>query len=116
MFFSLVIGVVFGFGTAYAAGPLASLTRERFELSERETGIFAFGVVLMVAAIIGSIFGGSLGAFWLILGGLLGAFAMRIYAVALPFATGALAAAKKNMENSDGKVAEEDTEAEAKDA
>lgn len=82
MFLSIIIGAAFGFGTAFAAGPLTELTRSRFTLNERETGIFTFGLMLLVATLVGSILTSYLSGFWLIFGGLLGVFGLRLKAAA----------------------------------
>ena len=78
MIFGIILGAICGFGAVYVVAPLKELVGSRVELSEQESGILAFGAVLLAAAIVGAIVAGGVGAFWLVLGGLLGVFGLRI--------------------------------------
>jgi hypothetical protein len=110
MFFtSLVIGVLAGLGVPYVAGPLTEFTKNRFELNERETGIASFGAVLVVAGLIGGIIFGGFNAFWLVLGGLLGTFGMRLFALAKA-RTDDVMAARKSLADDAAKDAAEAAE------
>jgi hypothetical protein len=118
MFFtSLVIGVLAGLGVPYVAGPLTEFTKNRFVLNERETGIASFGAVLVVAGLIGGIIFGGFNAFWLVLGGLLGTFGMRLFALAKARTDDVMAARKSLADDAakDAAEAAEDVVEDAKD-
>jgi len=93
----------------YVAGPLTEFTKNRFELNERETGIASFGAVLVVAGLIGGIIFGGFNAFWLVLGGLLGTFGMRLFALAKA-RTDDVMAARKSLADDAAKDAAEAAE------
>jgi MFS family permease len=82
MFVSLIVGLLFGLGISFAIGPISDLIKDRVEMSERETGMITFGIMMVLAGIVASILTANTSAFWLALGGTIGAFGLRLYAVA----------------------------------
>lgn len=85
MLTSVIFGVVFGLGTGFAIGPVSGFARSHFELTEQDSGTLTFGVLLLLAALLVTLLSGGANAFWLVLGGLIGAFGLRIYAFAMAY-------------------------------
>lgn len=108
-FMSVIVGVLAGLSVAFVTGPLTAFTKDKFALNERETGIAAFGAVLMIAGLIGSIIFGGFNAFWLTLGGLLGVFGSRLFAMAKA-RTDEVRAARKSLADDAAKDAAEAAE------
>ncbi len=80
MFFSFVAGLIFGAGTGPAEKIAGASLREKMSLSDSEMGIISFAAMMLLASILVSAIGVNSSAFWLVLGGGIGAFAMRAFA------------------------------------
>ena len=79
MFVSFVSGLVFGIGSGFFEKSIGAPLRKQFELSDSELSIVSFvGLMLMAAIVVAAIRANS-SAFWLVLGGGIGAFAIRGY-------------------------------------
>ncbi len=79
MFMSFIGGLIFGIGSGYLEKLIAKPLRDQFELSDSELGIISFSALMLVAAILVSAMGVNSSAFWLVLGGAIGAFGIRAY-------------------------------------
>jgi len=79
MFMSFIAGLVFGAGSGYFEKMIAAPLRKQLSLSDVEMGILSFGGLMLVASIVVSAMGVNSSAFWLVLGGTIGAFAIRSF-------------------------------------
>lgn len=77
LFVSFIFGLIFGVGSAYFEKIIAEPLRGSFSLSDSELSILSFGALLLLASIVVSAMGADSSAFWLVLGGMIGAFAIR---------------------------------------
>lgn len=84
MFFSLLLGAAAGFATPYAEPHIEKLLKnvllDDVPMKEGEFRIFAFILMLMLAAVIIALGGANSSAFLLTLGGGLGIFGTRLIA------------------------------------
>ena len=78
MFFvSFIAGLIFGVGSGFFEKLIGPPLRSNFSLSGSELSILSFGGLMLLASIVVSAMSVNSSAFWLVLGGLLGAFAIR---------------------------------------
>lgn len=79
MFMSFVAGLVFGIGSGMFEKTIAGPLRRKMEFSDSEISILSFAGLMIVAAIIVSAMNFDSSAFWLVLGGAIGAFGIRSF-------------------------------------
>ena len=79
MFMSFIAGLIFGVGSGYVEKSIAAPLRNQFDLSDSELGIISFAGLLLIASILISAMGVNTSAFWMVLGGGIGAFGIRAY-------------------------------------
>ena len=79
MFMSFISGLIFGAGSGYFEKMIAAPLRKHLSLPDTELGILSFGGLMLIASILVSAMGINSSAFWLVLGGTLGAFAIRSF-------------------------------------
>ncbi len=79
MFMSLIAGLIFGVGSGYFEKMIAEPLRNQFDLSDSELGILAFAGLMLIGAIVISAMGVNTSAFWMVLGGAIGAFGIRAF-------------------------------------
>ena len=77
MFMSFIAGLVFGVGSGMFEKTIAGQLRNKLELSHSEISILSFAGLMLLASIIVSAMNFDSSAFWLVLGGAIGAFAIR---------------------------------------
>lgn len=79
MFFSFIAGLVFGVGSAFVEKAVGPSLRKNMDFTDSELSIVSFAGLMLAASIIVAALGANSSAFWLVLGGAIGAFAMRGY-------------------------------------
>lgn len=77
LFVSFIAGLVFGVGSDFFEKMVEQPLRKSLTLSGSELTIISFGVLMLMASIIVSATGADSSAFWLVIGGMIGAFAIR---------------------------------------
>lgn len=81
MIVSFLAGLVFGVGSGFFERLIGEPLRRQFSLSDSELTILSFGGLMLLAAILVSAMRLDSSAFLLVLGGVIGAFAIRGYAL-----------------------------------
>lgn len=79
MFWSFIVGGLFGLGSKYVTGPISEFVASKVSISEREMAIVTFGLVMLAASVVAAVFPGHVNAFWLILGGTVGVFGFQLF-------------------------------------
>lgn len=78
MFFvSFVAGLIFGVGSGFFEKLIGPPLRNALSLSDSELSILSFGGLMVLASLVVSSMGVDSSSFWMVLGGMLGAFAIR---------------------------------------
>lgn len=99
MFWSFIVGALFGLGSKYVTGPISEFVASKVSLSEREMAIVTFGLVMLAASVVAAVFPGHVNAFWLILGGTIGVFGFQLFEFAKAKATAAKSGAQDAVED-----------------
>ena len=76
---ALIAGFVTPMVEATVMGFVSKLQNDDFKFEDGENRAITFGLMMLAVAIIANITGGSANAVWILVGGLIGLFAMRIY-------------------------------------
>lgn len=79
MLMSFIAGLVFGIGSGMFEKAIRGPLRKQMEFSDTEIGILSFSGLMLLAAIVVSAVGVNSSAFWLVLGGAIGAFSIRSF-------------------------------------
>ncbi len=79
MFVSFIAGLVFGVGSGFFEKTIGAPLRKQLDFSDSELSIVSFAALMLLASIIVAALGANSSAFWLVLGGAIGAFAIRGY-------------------------------------
>lgn len=79
MFMSFIAGLVFGIGSGMFEKAISGPLRKQMDFSDTEIGILSFSGLMLLAAIVVSAVGVNSSAFWLVLGGAIGAFGIRSF-------------------------------------
>jgi|GEM_PF-5822424 len=79
MFMSFIAGLVFGVGSGVFEKAISGPLRKRIELSDSEVSLVSFAGLMLLAAILVSAMNFDSSAFWLVFGGVVGAFSIRSF-------------------------------------
>lgn len=99
MFFSFIGGLIFGVGSGPFEKIAGASLREKLSLSDSEMGIISFAALMLLASILVSAIGVNSSAFWLVLGGGIGAFSIRAFAFGKSKMDAKKAAVRQEAEN-----------------
>jgi len=107
MIVSFIMGLIFGVGSGGFEKIVGEPIRKHLSLSDSELAILSFAGLMLVASIVVSAMSVDSSAFWLVLGGAIGAFAIR----AVLFGKTKVEARRQQALEAAGDVVEEGTDA-----